>query len=452
MINHFKNTPDAVAAVRSEARPLELADDYERGASWVGDASFVLLGEASHGTHEFYEARARITRLLIENLGFSAVAIEGDWPDSYRVNNYVQALEPTGSAADALGGFERFPTWMWRNRTVVDFISWLRTRNAAADPVRRAGFYGLDLYSLRSSMQAVVEYLERHDPAAAQAARASYAGFDQFGPECEAYARASAHVPDNEKASRCDEAVTRELVALRENRAAFLREGGATAADDFFHAEQNALLARDAEHYYRTMFKGHIASWNIREAHMADTLDALAVHLQASGKTPKIVVWAHNSHLGDARATEMADQGKLNLGQLVRERHHGQAKLVGFTTHSGTVVAASEWGGPAQRTRVRPALPGSYETLFHQTGLSSFFLPLGKGTAAGEALSNRLLERAIGVVYRPETEQVSHYFTAALSQQFDAVIHFDHSNALEPLERLQPSVHGDVPETFPSGV
>jgi len=439
MINHFKNTSDAVAAVRSEARTLEFAEDYERITSWIGDASIVLLGEASHGTHEFYEARAHITRLLIENLGFSAVAIEGDWPDSYQVNNYVQAFEPTGNAADALGGFQRFPTWLWRNRTMVDFISWLRARNTAVDPVRRAGFYGLDLYSLHSSMQTVVEYLERHDPTAAQAARASYACFDQFGTECEPY-------------SLFDDAVAQELVALREKRTAFLRQGGATAVDEFFHAEQNALLARDAERYYRTLFKGRTASWNIRDEHMADTLDALIAHLRAQGKAPKVVVWAHNSHLGDARATEMGEKGELNLGQLVRQRHNAQSKLIGLTTHSGTVIAASDWGEPAERKRVRPALPESYETIFHNTGLGPFFLPLDKGTAAGEALTPPRLERAIGVVYRPDSERLSHYFTAHLAQQFDAVIHFDTTNALEPLDRLQPAVDGDVPETFPSGL
>jgi len=441
---------DAIAAIKSEARALSGAEDYERVAAWVGDASVVLLGEASHGTHDFYESRVRLTRLLIENMGFSAVAIEGDWPDAYRVNKYVNSASLPGEAADALSGFDRFPTWMWRNRTIIDFISWLRARNAAVEPSRAAGFYGLDLYSLRASMQAVVEYLEKHDLQAAQAARNSYACFDQFGPECESYAWAAARTGSGK--TLCEEAVTRELIALREHRAAFLRHNGGAAADEFFYAEQNALLARDAERYYGTMFKGRSASWNIRDQHMAETLDALLAHLKARGQMPKVVVWAHNSHLGDARATEMGEHGEVNLGQLVRQRYPDQSKIIGYTTHSGSVIAASDWGGPAERKRVRPALAGSYETLFHKTGLERFFLPLDRGAAAFDLLSKRRLERAIGVVYRPDTERISHYFHARLAEQFDAVIHFDTTNALEPIDRLQPVIHGDVPETYPSGV
>ena len=450
MISSIKHASDAIRAIRNQAWPLATPDDYERIVSWIGDAPLVLLGEASHGTQDFYETRIRLTRLLIENHGFSAVAIEGDWPDAYRVNKYVQTSCLAGDAADALSGFERFPAWMWRNRSIVEFISWLRARNATVEPSRQAGFYGLDLYSLRTSMQAVVAYLEKHDPAAALAARNSYSCFDQFGPENDTYAWSSARLSDRK--ILCEEAVTRELVALREHRAAFLRHDGSAAADEFFYAEQNALLARNAERYYRTMFKGRIASWNVRDEHMADTLDALLEHLQARGQISKIVVWAHNSHLGDARATEMGEHGELNLGQLVRQRHDRQARLIGLTTHSGTVIAASDWGGPADRKDVRPALVGSYEALFHKTELDSFFLPLEKGTAACDSLSKPRLERAIGVIYRPETERLSHYFHAHLVNQFDAVIHVDKTSAVEPLERLQPPVRGEVPETFPSGV
>jgi erythromycin esterase-like protein len=239
---------------------------------------------------------------------------------------------------------------------------------------------------------------------------------------------------------------------LRERRAAFLRHDGSAAADEFFYAEQNAVLARDAERYYRTMFAGRAAAWNIRDEHMMSTLDALRAHLQARGQPPKIVVWAHNSHLGDARATDMGVQGELSLGQLIRERHPGQAKLIGLLTHAGTVIAASGWGGPAERIEVRPALAGSYEALFHKSGPERFFLPLDPGGAGGEALARPRLERAIGVVYRPDTERVSHYFHASLPRQFDAIIHLDHTQALEPLDRLQPAARGDVPETFPSGV
>lgn len=449
MVSLNSSRPTAASVIRNEAHPLSSADDYARIVSWVGNASLVLLGEASHGTEDFYDARARITRLLIENLGFSAVAIEGDWPDAYRVNKYVQSAGRSGDATDALGGFERFPTWMWRNRTVVEFIAWLRARNAAVEPERRAGFYGIDLYSLRASMQAVIGYLETRDPEAARAARKSYACFDQFGRGEDTYSWASGRLG---KEGPCEEAVTRELLALREHRAAFLRHDGAAASDEFFYAEQNARLARNAELYYRTMFGGRVASWNVRDEHMAETIEALLAHLSGRGQAPKIVVWAHNSHLGDARATEMGESGELNLGQLMRERHGAHARLVGLTTNHGTVIAASDWGEPAERKRVRPALAGSYEALFHETGLDRFFLPIKRGTPAFEALSKRRLERAIGVVYRPETERLSHYFHAHLVDQFDALLHFDESHALQPLERIQPAAEVEAPETFPSGV
>lgn len=451
MVSLNTRPANAAAVIRREAHPFATDDDYARIVSWVGDASVVLLGEATHGTADFYEARARITRLLIEKLGFSAVAIEGDWPDAYRVNRYVTSVGTPGAivdAADALSGFERFPTWMWRNRTVVEFISWLRARNATVEPARQAGFFGLDLYSLRSSMEAVIAYLEPRDPAAARAARKSYACFDQFGRD-NAYHWASARSATD---GLCEEAVTRELLALRERRAAFLRHDGPAASDEFFYAEQNARLALNAERYYRTMFTGRAASWNVRDEHMAETLEALLRHLHSRDQPPKVVVWAHNSHLGDARATEMGESGELNLGQLVRERHGSHARLVGFTTHHGSVVAAADWGEPAERKTVRAALPGSVEALFHETGLDRFFLPLRSGSAAHDVLSSRRLERAIGVVYRPDTERLSHYFQARLAEQFDAVIHVDETEALEPLERLQPPVEAEAPETFPSGV
>ncbi len=449
MTVHASQLSRDAEVVRREALRLSVPDDYERIISWVGDASVVLLGESTHGTDEFYEARALITRLLIEKRGFTGVAIEGDWPDAYRVNRYINTAESVGDPADALGGFERFPTWMWRNSVVVDLISWLRARNAAAEPRHRTGFYGLDLYSLRSSMKAVIDYLDKHDPAAARSARQSYGCFDQFGRDAEAYSRAASRSGGKRL---CEEAVTRELLALREHRAAFLRHNSAAASDEFFYAEQNARLARNAEHYYRTLFKGRVASWNIRDRHMADTLEALLAHLGSRGQAPKIVVWAHNSHLGDARATEMGDDGEINLGQRVRTRHGADSRIIGFTTHHGTVIAATDWGEPAERKTVRPALAGSCEALFHETDVDHFFLPLTPGSGAYDILATPLLQRAIGVVYRPDTERQSHYFRARLSHQFDAVVHFDSTQALQPLERKQPAFGKEVPETFPSGV
>jgi erythromycin esterase-like protein len=449
MVNVSNNLSDPTAVVRAAAYPLTQDDDTAQILAEIGDASIVLLGEATHGTHDFYDLRARITRALIENRGFSAVAIEGDWPDVYRVNRYVQGTSGDTDEADALGNFERFPTWMWRNTAVLDFVRWLREYNSGnTSTARRAGVFGLDLYSLHASMRAVVEYLDQHDPAAAQSARDSYGCFEEFGQDTETYAWATGRMGDES----CEDAVTRELIALRERRAELLRRDGVRASDEFFYAEQNARLAKNAERYYRTMFRGRVASWNLRDQHMAETLELLLAHLRTRGQPPKVVVWAHNSHLGDARATYMGDIGELNLGQLVRERHGTDARLIGFTTYSGTVIAASDWGEPAQLKRVRPALPNSYEELFHRTGVPRFFLPIKRSAAAASLLAHPRLERAIGVIYRPDTERQSHYFEARLAEQFDAVIHLDQTRAVEPLERMAAWETSDAPETYPSGV
>lgn len=444
-----KDAPDPAAVIGEAAFPLTTDHDYERILSEIGDAALVLIGEATHGTHDFYATRARLTRALIEECGFSAVAIEGDWPDAYRVNRYVQHTDGGVDAVDALAGFERFPTWMWRNTAVADFVGWLRAHNSGiARAEQRVGFYGLDLYSLHSSMRAVVEYLEKKDPAAAAAARASYACFEEFGHDTDSYAWAAARMGDG----TCEEAVTRELLALREQRAALLSRDGTAASDEYFFAEQNARLARNAEHYYRTMFQGRVASWNVRDRHMAEMLEELLGHLVARGQKPKVVVWAHNSHLGDARATEIGEGGELNLGQLVREKHGLSSRLIGFTTYSGNVIAASDWGEPGEFKRVRPALAGSYEELFHRTGIERFFLPIERGTYVHSLLAQPRLERAIGVIYRPETERWSHYFNARLSEQFDMIIHFDRTRGVEPLEAIAAWEPGEAPETYPSGV
>jgi erythromycin esterase-like protein len=451
MVSFSRRPSDAAvaASIRPAVVPLARFDDYACVLSFIGDSPLVLLGEATHGTHDFYVARAQLTRLLIEKRGFSAVAIEGDWPDAYRVNRYVQAHGGHDDPEQALSGFERFPTWMWRNTAVAEFVAWLRRFNARRlSPESRVGFYGLDLYSLHASMREVVSYLDSRDPAAAKAARASYACFDQFGSDSDTYAWASARLEEGS----CEEAVTKQLLAMRERRVELLRRDGIAADDEFFYAEQNARLARNAERYYRTMFRGRVSSWNVRDEHMAETLEQLLLHLRRRGQPARVVVWAHNSHLGDARATAMADDGELNLGQLTRERHGTEAKLIGFTTHSGTVIAASDWGEPAERKRVRPALPGSYEELFHRVELPRFFLPMPPSGAACEVLSPRRLERAIGVIYRPETERLSHYFSAEIAAQFDAVIHFDETHALQPLDEVQWPEHEEVPETYPTGV
>jgi erythromycin esterase-like protein len=331
---------------------------------------------------------------------------------------------------------------MWRNADVLDFVGWLRDHD---DGSGRAGFYGLDLYSLSASMAAVIDYLERADPDGARRARQRYACFDHFDRDAQAYGQAAGFG----LARSCEDEVVAQLAEMRRHAAEFAASAPLDEDESFF-AEQNARVVKDAEEYYRSMFRGQVSSWNLRDRHMMETLEALLIHLDRRVGRSKLVVWAHNSHLGDARATDMGQAGELNLGQLVRERYGNDCLLVGFTTFTGTVTAASDWDGPAERKRVRPALPGSYERLFHETGLSRFLLPLG--ARAVEPLRRRRLERAIGVIYRPQTERSSHYFQASLPEQFDAIIHLDQTRAVEPLEASTSWRRGEVPETFPSSV
>jgi len=428
--------------------PLRDARDYDPLLALVGEARFVLIGEATHGTQEFYHERAEITKRLIVEKGFSAVAVEADWPDAYRVNRYVRGQSDDSDARAALGDFQRFPTWMWRNTEVRAFVEWLRSFNAAL-PARteQVGFYGLDLYSLHASIQAVLRYLKNVDPEAACRARERYACFDHFGEDSQAYGYAAS----GDLSLSCEDEVVRQLADLRARAADYANLDGRPAEDEYFYAEQNARLARNAEHYYRSMFRGHISSWNLRDWHMAETLEALAGFLDRRHNRTKIVVWEHNSHIGDARATDLGAGGELNVGQLVREGYDRDAILIGFSTFSGTVTAASNWDEPPARKIVRPGLAGSYEMLFHQIGVPRFLLPL-HDRAESALLHESRLERAIGVVYRPETERTSHYFKARLAEQFDAMIYLDETHALEPLERTAGWETGEAPETYPSAL
>ena len=436
----------AASARQSAHRLAGSPRDFDRLLEMIGEARFVLLGEASHGTHEFYAARAEITRRLIREKGFLAVAVEADWPDAYRVNRYVRGQSDDAESVEALDGFRRFPQWMWRNADVVDFVGWLREHNEAAGPAK-AGFYGLDLYSLRASMAAVLEYLHAVDPEAARRARHRYACFDHFGEDPQAYGYAARF----DLGESCEQAVVEQLLELRGRAADYAPRRGDATGDDLFFAEQNARLVANAERYYRTMFTGRVESWNVRDRHMAETLEALVAQLSATGRPAKIVVWAHNSHLGDARATQMGEEGELNVGQLVRERHGSDAVLVGFSTYEGTVTAASDWDGPAERKQVRPGLRGSYEALFHELR-GDFMLNLRDDAALSRGLATPQLQRAIGVIYRPDTERLSHYFPAMLPRQFDALLHYDRTRAVEPLERTAQWERGEVPETFPTAL
>lgn len=432
--------------IRNSAAMLGSGDrDYDRLLQMVGDRPFVLLGEASHGTHEFYAMRADITRRLIVEHGFDAVAVEADWPDAYRLNRYVRGQCDDG-LDDAFGDFQRFPTWMWRNSDARTFIGWLHAHNAARPALARTGFYGLDLYSLYRSAEAVIRYLEGVDPEQAANARRLYACLDHVRePQDYAYEAAHGLRPP------CRAAAAALLAELVRNAPEYLVKDGSAAQDEQFFAERNAHVVLNAERYYREMFGGRVNTWNLRDAHMVDTLLALHGHLRAAGGKGRIVVWAHNSHLGDARATEMGRRGEWNVGQLVRERvGAAQALLVGFTTYTGHVTAARDWDAPAERRWVRPAHADSCEHLFHRSGCDRFFLPLRDGPAG--FLSAPMLERAIGVVYRPESERASHYFEASVGAQFDALFHLDETTAVEPFDVTERWQHHEVPDTYPSGL
>jgi erythromycin esterase-like protein len=439
---------DSLPLLRREAQPL--TDDprtWDPLVEELGQSRIVLLGEASHGSHEFYRDRARLTRRLIEEKGFRAVATEADWPNAHRAHRYINGHPEDADAVEALAGFKRFPTWLWRNRVVADFLEWLRRFNLDQPaPPQRVGFYGIDLYSLHDSMDAVLQYLEQTDPAAADRARQRYACFEQFSGDPQRYGYQTALG----QARDCRDEVVAQLVEMRRQAHTFVERNGGTTRDEFFSAHQNARLIANAEEYYRAMFQGREATWNLRDTHMADTVDEIIDHRQQNGPDQKLIIWAHNSHVGDARATEMGDKGELNLGQLMRERYGDEVALVGWSTYHGSVTAASDWGRPTERKTVRPALPDSYESLFHHTGLEAFFLNLRQTSPDLRAfLAPPRLQRAIGVIYKPETERASHYFRTHLPNQFDIIIHLDRTQAVEPLDRGIHWLDHELPETYP---
>jgi erythromycin esterase-like protein len=441
---------DATGKMAEQLRPHLSAlpgntHDHDLLLQLIGKARLALLGEASHGTEEFYRERMRITQRLIVEQGFTAVAVEADWPDAWRVNRYVRGVSDDRDAHEALGGFQRFPSWMWRNTEVRDFVEWLREFNAGRAAHRQVGFYGLDLYSLFTSIEAVLKYLDEHEPEEARRARARYACFDHARGDSQAYGYGASYGVS----PSCEEEVVQQLRELN-RRAAQLPTSHGLERDELFYAQQNARLVRNAEEYYRTMFRGRVSSWNLRDSHMAETLHALDRHLATAGAPPRIAVWAHNSHLGDASATEMGDMGEWNVGQLARDRWGVDAVLVGFSTYSGWVTAADDWDAPHRRKRVRDGLDGSWEDVFHRCDVERALLVLRGNEAVRPLALPARLQRAIGVIYRPETERMSHYFDTRLAEQFDAVIHIDETNALQPLDHGEQ--HATEPETYPSGV
>jgi erythromycin esterase-like protein len=429
------------ALVREAAEPLPDIDDPAFGAMFdrFGDARVVLLGEASHGTSEFYRARAQITRRLIERHGFTIVAAETDWPDAATIDRIIRGRPPQPASP----AFDRFPTWMWKNSEFQAFIDWLRDHNGEQPPERRVGFYGLDLYNLNGSIRAVLKYLDRVDPETAAVARERYGCLLPFSEDPAAYGRLAL----SEGYARCE----REVVDMLADLFARSREFGSVEDDDFLDAAQNARLIANAEAYYRIMYYGSAASWNLRDRHMFETLELL---LAAKGEAAKAVVWAHNSHIGDARFTDMGNErDELNLGQLCRESMDGSAQLIGFGTHGGTVAAATDWDGPMEVKHINPSRPDSYERVAHDTGVPQFLLDLrvGQNELARTALTEPRLERFIGVIYRPETERWSHYSGAILPEQFDAYVWFDQTRAITPLAQEQRS-HQGAEETYPFGL
>ena len=426
--------PECIAQA---AEPLPDPDEDGHFGEWFdrfADRRVVLLGEASHGTHEFYAARAAITRRLVERHGFTIVAVEADWPDAAAIDRYIRhrphrpGLEPP---------FQRFPTWMWRN-TVIDRLTHdLRALNAGREPDAMAGFYGLDIYNMSGSIAAVIAYLDEHDPEAAAVARQRYGCLTPWQAEPATYGRAAL----SRGYAECEGQVIAQCRDLLE------RALGDHDGEGMFGAAMNARLVASAERYYRIMYYGGAESWNLRDEHMADTLDHLLEH---GGPSAKAVVWAHNSHIGDARATEMGSvRAEHNIGQLVRERWGDQCALIGFGTHTGTVTAADDWDSPRQTKRVLPSRADSYERQCHDSGVPRFLLDLraGKHEALRRRLSEPRLERFIGVIYRPETERWSHYSEAVLPEQFDAYVWFDETRALESLAPPEPD--SGLPETYP---
>jgi erythromycin esterase len=436
----LERTDQVVAQLASTARPLASDADLDPLLTRIGDAQYVLLGAASHGCSEFLSWRTRISQRLIREKGFSFLAVEGDWPDCYRVNRYVKLRADAGrSARDVLEAFDRWPGWMWANRELAALAEWLRHHNTTLAEERRVGFYGLDVFSLWDSMRTVVEQLDRVDPEAGVQARRAYECFAPFTEDPAHYARATPLAP-----AACEGAVVHALAALRRQAPSFDGDGGESG----FAAEQNALSVENAEFYYRNLVRGGAASWNVRDTHMMETLERLqAFH----GAGAKAIVWAHDAHIGDARYTDLAGDGEVNLGQLLRQRH-GEAHvvLVGFSAHRGTLIASEQWGAPMQRMRMPEARPGSYDDVLHRLGGEDKLLVLSEAPQTLELLEPRG-QRAIGVVYRPQFEQFGNYVPSVLPRRYDVLLHIEQTQALAPLH-TPVRTESAPPETGQTGI
>ena len=434
------NETETVSAIKEWAYPLKSKADLQPLFDRIGDARIVMLGEASHGTHEYYTWRAHISKRLIEEKGFNLITVEGDWPDCYRLNRFVKGYDINyKSAFKVLHEFNRWPTWMWANWEIVALADWLQQHNKGLPANKRVGFYGLDVYSLWESMESIMQYLKKTDPAALKVAEEAYRCFAPYRKdEGISYARASQFVPE-----LCQNEVVKLLKEIQQKLPTYN-----TDHENVFSAEQNAMVTVNAEKYYRAMIKGGPHSWNVRDRHMADTLDRL---LKFHGENTKVIVWEHNTHIGDARATDMTDEGMYNIGELARLEHHDKGVvLVGFGSYKGTVMAARKWGAAMQAIELPEARKGSWEYLLHSAGKENKLLLMDDFTGIDMLMENHIGHRAVGVVYNPEYEEYGNYVPTILPMRYDAFIYLDETKALHPLH-IEPDRH-QIPETYPFGV
>lgn len=438
--NKAINSNEIIAVLNRNSLPLENSEDLNPLLNYIGEAKYVLLGEASHGTHEYYTWRAKITQRLIQEKGFSFIGVEGDWPDCYRLNRFVKGYLDSGKdILSVMNDFKRWPTWMWANWEVAAFIDWLKNYNENLYSNKRVGFYGLDVYSFRESMQSILQYLEKNDPKALSVAKKAMECFEPFAKdEGQSYARASSFVPE-----LCEKEILNMLKEIIKNMPNYNHD-----AENVLSTEQNAYIARNAEKYYRAMIKRGSASWNIRDEHMVSTIDRL---MKFHGKDSKIIIWEHNTHIGDARATNMAAEGMVNVGQLIREQYASDGVVaVGFGSFKGNVVAGREWGDSMRKIKVPEAINGSWEHAFHIANNGQNRLLLMNQVKEEKCLLLPIGHRAIGVVYNPEHERFGNYVPSILPERYDAFIFIDETNALHP---INIEVNGNqIPETYPFGM
>ncbi|WP_367606762.1 erythromycin esterase family protein [Legionella sp. W05-934-2] len=430
--------------------PIEITNTsgFEKIIDGIGEARIVLMGEATHGTEDFYQTRIELSKLLIEKKGFHAIALEGDWPSVYQMHRYILGDEKIDNVYTALNRFKRFPTWMWGNTTIPPFLNWLRNYNHTHDSKSKVGIYGLDLYSLHDSMQAIVEYLDQQKPQLAEKAKSRYACFDHIAMDPQMYG----YFVNRHLKRSCIKEVSDQLLEMQYQTLSKIKSDKLMQSEVEFYINQNARLIKNAEEYYRVMFEPRAISWNLRDNHMAQTLSNIISHIETkTNSLAKVIVWAHNSHVGDARATEMNDRGEVNLGQIVREHYDISSYLLGFSTFDGTVLASSDWDCPPTIKKVLPALEASYEALFHKVDIKQFYLNLRSDSHLIDLLKHARLQRAIGVIYIPETERLSHYLFSRLPYQFDGIIHLDNTKALSALSLSGELNDGELPDTYPSG-